>query len=404
MPEPENHPPRSRPPGTFRRKLLRTLVRCVALALAVVLALHVLPWAWTRLLPASASPFVAVCGAVAARAVGVAALLGLPVLVLAAVWRRWFCRYGCPVGLALDAIAWLRPSARRHTPRLPAIGQWLALLTFGAALIGCPLFLWLDPLALFTGFVGAVREPFGVAWLVGAGLPAVLLLGLLVPNLWCARLCPLGATQDLLAALKRLVWRREPATETLSASRALARRSVLAMGLGAACGAGLVRRARAAAIRPPGAIDETRFTGLCIRCGNCIRACPSEILHPDVGDHGVASFLTPVVRFGYRHCPADCTACTHVCPSGAIRPVAPEQKATAFMGIARVEAELCVLSQDMDCAACVHVCPYAAVELKFDEGTYLSSIAIDASTCTGCGACEMACFTTPRKAIVVYPR
>ncbi|MBL7222449.1 MAG: 4Fe-4S dicluster domain-containing protein [Candidatus Brocadiae bacterium] len=383
-------------------RVLRAVGRCCALAIATLLVLPVLPAPWTAVVPAAASPYVAVCSVIAARALGWVALLALPVLVLAFLRPRWFCRHACPVGLLLEVVGWLRPSARRHTPRLPAIGQWLALLTLGAALVGYPLFLWLDPLALFTGFVGAAREPFGVAWLVGAGLPVVLLLGLLVPNLWCARLCPLGATQDLLAALKRLVWRRDAAPS--ATRRALARRSVLAMGMGAVCGAGLVRRARAAAIRPPGAVDEARFTGLCIRCGNCMRACPSEILHPDVGDHGVASFLTPVARFDHKHCVADCTACTHVCPSGAIRPVAPEQKATVFMGIARVDAELCVLSQDMDCAACVQACPYGAVEPKFDEDTYVSSIAIDASTCTGCGACEVACYTTPKKAIVVTPR
>ena len=60
--------------------------------------------------------------------------------------------------------------------------------------------------------------------------------------------------------------------------------------VGAAAGVALAtwaRTGRAAAarpLRPPGALDEARFAGVCVRCGNCSRACPAQIVRLDLGD------------------------------------------------------------------------------------------------------------------------
>nr|NIN12411.1 4Fe-4S ferredoxin [Gemmatimonadales bacterium]NIN50783.1 4Fe-4S ferredoxin [Gemmatimonadales bacterium]NIP08247.1 4Fe-4S ferredoxin [Gemmatimonadales bacterium] len=33
-------------------------------------------------------------------------------------------------------------------------------------------------------------------------------------------------------------------------------------------------------VRPPGSLPEDDFLGRCIRCGQCMRVCPNNALHP----------------------------------------------------------------------------------------------------------------------------
>jgi ferredoxin-type protein NapF len=380
----------------------RTAIRWTALLLFACLALQLVPWPTAALFPAALSPFVAVCSAVAARAVGVTTLLGVPVLVLALLWRRPFCRYLCPTGLVLEYAGRIRRRLRTDTPVQPvsaSVGQWLALGMLGAALLGYPFLLWLDPLAIFSATFGWLHRPLTVAAIAAAsGLPLLVLLTLLWPNLWCGRLCPLGATQDLLAALRRA---REPEGMPVNG----ARRSVLAFGAGALAGVALqpflpVRRA---VLRPPGALSEAEFAGVCVRCGNCVRACPTRILYADACPERVAGWLAPVVRFGASYCKADCVRCGEVCPSGAIQRVMVKEKDHAIIGRPKLEYDQCLLSSEKECSACQSACPYEAIQIVFDEKSYLSFPRVAAGKCNGCGACEVACPVRP-KALVIVPR
>ena len=70
----------------------------------------------------------------------------------------------------------------------------------------------------------------------------------------------------------------------------LSRRGFLA---GAAAGLAaplLLRRPSAAeaAVRPPGSVPEPAFLRRCVRCGECINACPTGVLQPAGLGRGLA--------------------------------------------------------------------------------------------------------------------
>jgi len=290
------------------------------------------------------------------------------------------------------------------------LGRWLVALTLGGAVLGYPLFLWLDPLALFSGLFLMTKYPRNLtAWTSAFVFLGAAIASLLWPNLWCHRLCPLGAFQDLLAGLVR--WGRSllpPAPKTPTDAKVpfpLLRRTVLGMSLGAA-GVAVARWTGpppTRPLRPPGAVDINTFAGLCLRCGNCIRSCPHDIIRQDRGGYGLASLLTPVLNFETDYCREDCARCTEVCPSGAIVRVPLDTKENVKIGLPRVNMDICLLGRERECSACRRWCPYDAIRYVFSETQYTLVPVIDPQKCNGCGACQMACPTTPTKAIQVFP-
>jgi len=379
------------------------VVRCVVLVVAVLALSPLVSWRPLAMAIVAASPLVAIASSVATRAVGLASLVAVPVIVIVILRQRWFCRWLCPVGLVSEQVGRLGSAAGCRAPRIAPVGHWLALATLGGACLGYPLFLWMDPLALLASFSGACGTGFVLAAnsAAMAGLAIVLLLSLFAPGLWCSRICPLGATQELLAlAAKRA---RRQTSDSGEPGWRVGRRIVLAGGMGAAC-AMLARRSAAGPsppIRPPGALDEARFRGVCVRCGNCVRRCPTRILYPDLGEHGVLGLLAPVARFDAGYCREDCCRCGEVCPSGAIARIGLAEKKTARMGLARVDMSVCLLSEGRECNLCSNSCPYDAIKMVFSEEDYTTVVTVDRQRCPGCGACEAACPTSPRKAIVV---
>ncbi len=392
-----------------RQYRLRQIGRWLVLIAAVVLVWPLRPESSTSLFLPALSPFIAVTSAVSVRAVGVLALLAVPVLVLMLMYRRWFCRHGCPVGLLQEMVERLRPKSRMRWRKWPAIGPWLVLLTLGGAVVGYPLFLWLDPLAIFNGFFNSWRQPLAlVTLLTGLGLPLLLLLDAVVPRLWCQRICPLGASQDLLAWPRR--WLRtssrcaEPNQVDGPANGPRSRRWFVAACAGAAS-AFAVRRLRAQSsppLRPPGSLDEQRFTGVCVRCGNCAQVCPSNIIQPDFGASGLAGFLTPQLHFKTDYCREDCHRCGEVCPSSAIARLPLAEKQQQVIGRAVVDLNLCLLAQGRECTACIQKCPYQAIAMESSDGGFSNQPSVIPDRCNGCGACETVCPTQPVRAMQVH--
>jgi len=377
------------------RALGRTAVRVTVCAAAAACAWPFDGPAWLAGLVPSLSAYGALLS-VAAGAGSLFLLGALAAALASVVSPRVFCRWVCPVGTCQDAIT-CRMKRRTWVGRVPQMGVWLLLIGTGAALAGYPLFGWLDPLVLFNAAFGVVRHHSGAwEWLAAAGFPLVLALALIAPGLWCGKLCPLGALQDLLRYPIRQITIQPAARSQENA--ALSRRIFLGLGLGA--GYRLVlppqRQMAATVIRPPLAGKAARFTRLCVRCGACVRACPSGIIKFGGVGGGWASVLAPEVSFESDYCPASCTACGQACPTGAIPKFKAEQKVAAPMGVAQVDRETCLLSFGRDCGACAVACPHEALDLVWDRVEMVSRVAVKPKACTGCGYCEYVCASTPR--------
>jgi Pyruvate/2-oxoacid:ferredoxin oxidoreductase delta subunit len=174
--------------------------------------------------------------------------------------------------------------------------------------------------------------------------------------------------------------------------------------LGGAGLAGLTRWLRLGAevypLRPPGAAPESRFPGLCVRCGNCITVCPQRILAADLGQSGLGGFLTPIVDYERDYCDEWCAQCTRVCPSGALRPMALADKRRLVMGNARIDKTRCLAwSQQRACMVCSEFCPYLAIRAREQQGVPCPEVILE--VCRGCGACQKHCPALPQKAIRV---
>ena len=322
-------------------------------------------------------------------------LTALPMILLIAWRRRAFCRYCCPLGLLNETAGKIRRKPLPSYARIPKLGVAFCLLSLGGASLGLPFFLFLDPLGVYLGACSLTS-----AWPYAVLLAGILLSAMALPGLWCSRLCPLGALQDLTAATTRL---RQRQGAPLHSGIPLARRAFLGVGGGLA-GAWLAPHALAhttpAPLRPPGASDEILFRALCLRCGSCVRACPSGILTPDRHPVDPSAILLPKVDFSQGHCLEDCARCGAACPTNAIAALGLPAKNDAKIGLAHIDQSNCLLFQERDCSACRVICPRQAITEGFSEETYTVTIKISAMKCNGCGACVAAC---PPKAITIQP-
>ena len=81
-------------------------------------------------------------------------------------------------------------------------------------------------------------------------------------------------------------------------------------------------------VRPPGSLPENEFLKRCIKCGQCMRVCPTNVLQPAGLQSGLEGLGTPVLnnRIGTSGCQQNCVACGQTCPTAAIRPISVEEK------------------------------------------------------------------------------
>jgi MauM/NapG family ferredoxin protein len=166
--------------------------------------------------------------------------------------------------------------------------------------------------------------------------------------------------------------------------------------------AAVVKVSGAALLRPPGARAEEEFVTACVRCGECMKVCPTNGLQPALAEGGLEAFWTPVLVPRIGPCTRPCNLCGEVCPTDAIRPFTTEEKPYLFLGTALIDRSTCIAWRgDGVCLVCDEACSYDAVYQETENGQQRPLV--DKYRCVGCGLCENKCPIQPVAAIRVYP-
>jgi len=333
----------------------------------------------------------------------------------------------------------------------------LNLLSYSAEVLVSPVF-------------GYGYQSFKTGWLIGVFFLLLLFLSRLKPRFWCRILCPLGALLGIFSrfGILKLAKDQEKCTDCKQCTRNcqgaaspepgqqwenseclvcfncfdscpekalsfgfkrslrsnkgpdMGRRAVLG---GVVAGVSLPLLARLDGqihrvsdprlIRPPGSLEERDFLELCQRCGLCMKACPTNVINPTLGEAGMAGLWTPHLIMTLGYCEYTCTLCGSVCPTGAIAEISAREKIKRpiRIGSAYVDRGRCLpWSGNVPCIVCEEHCPTSpkAIYLHDDvvagpDGKKLKVKLpfVDLKRCVGCGICENKCPVRGKPAIVV---
>jgi formate hydrogenlyase subunit 6/NADH:ubiquinone oxidoreductase subunit I len=325
------------------------------------------------------------------------ALPPLAVLVLSLFRGRLFCLWACPLGTLQAGIAQIGARVQLIKRPVRAFVFWMILT---ASACGAPIVLMLDPLSSTQRALIVAKGVAGwAAWVPGLLVPAILLLGLAQPMLWCSRLCPLGYLLDQLQ-----VRRADPGGRLRRD-----RRQIIGGGVAGLCLAAVAPRLPAAGraggvspVLPPGARAAPRFGVSCSRCGACVDVCPTQVIRMRWSvDQSAAQWFEPELDFRQGVCDPSCVACTEVCPTRSIIRVEPADKRAVVIGEARVVPEACLpFHEGVACTVCFNRCPMNAIEMVAGSGgVVIPSVVL--SRCNGCGYCEHYCPAWAGRGVVV---
>lgn len=162
-----------------------------------------------------------------------------------------------------------------------------------------------------------------------------------------------------------------------------------------------VKEEKTCPVCPPGAGSIDYFNKHCTACSLCISACPNKVLQPAIMQYGLTGMMQPVMDYHKGFCQYNCTVCSEVCPTDALKPLALEAKKLTQLGQVRFIKDNCIVKTEKTaCGACSESCPTKAVYMVPYEGNLVIP-ETNPDICIGCGHCEYACPVTPFKAIFV---
>ena len=154
-------------------------------------------------------------------------------------------------------------------------------------------------------------------------------------------------------------------------------------------------------IRPPGSLAEEEFLDKCIRCGECMKVCPTNAVQPVMFEAGLEGLWTPVLKPEVGYCEYKCNMCTQVCPTEAIEKKTLEEKQKIKIGLAHVDRSRCLpWAYAKACQVCYEQCPLEEKAIKLDDARVTTAKgkvlavkqpSVSADLCIGCGICENKC-------------
>jgi polyferredoxin/formate hydrogenlyase subunit 6/NADH:ubiquinone oxidoreductase subunit I len=379
--------------------------------------------------------------------------------------------------IGLNPAGWLDPLALLFRSLalavIPGIGEGLralfnvmansdikviSLLSYGLEMVVSPI-------------IGFGPVAFQTAWIIGLFFLVILFLNRIRPRFWCRVLCPLGALLGLFSRVRilrlekdtkkctncklctkecqgaaspipGLDWENAECVVCLNCFAScpedalsftlkvtpprfsrkpdMGRRALLG-GILAGISLPLLGRldgrmgkvSDPRLIRPPGALPEIDFLTLCQRCGLCMKVCPTNAIHPTLGEAGMSGFWTPCLIMTQGYCEYTCTLCSTVCPTGAIAEISVKDKIERpiRIGSAYVDRGRCLpWSGNGPCIVCEEHCPTSpkAIYLRKEFINTPAGSAVEVQLpyvnlkqCVGCGICENKCPVKGRPAVRV---
>jgi polyferredoxin/NAD-dependent dihydropyrimidine dehydrogenase PreA subunit len=298
------------------------------------------------------------------------------ILLLTLLTRRWWCRYLCPLGAMLGAVAQFS-FLKRHSP-----------ICAGSC-----------RLCKDVCRMGAINEDNSY---VAAEC---------VVCLDCVKDCP-GRKSSFMFFFKHFPTAPDPVNIAVT-DAGISRSQFVAWGSSALAmllptnALAAIKFKKRTVLRPPAALPEAEFVQRCVRCGNCMKVCVTNCLQPVLLESGAEGIWTPKIDAKIGYCEYGCTLCGHVCPTGALAPLTEEEKAVTKMGLAQILPDTCIpWATGQDCIVCEEHCPTAQKAIKITEkhinGRKVLVPIIDKIACVGCGLCENVCPANP-KGVIVTP-